>query len=69
MIRSPHEWRFCTEFYSESIPKIKIEVASSLLTCPGLFSEGPTTPTNSAKRRNISGIHHDILSGKVTHLS
>lgn len=67
MILSPHEWRFCTEFYSESIPKINMEVASSLLTCLGLFSEGP--PPNSAKKRNISGIHHDILSGKVTNLS
>lgn len=63
MILSPHEWRFCTEFYSESIPKINMEVASSLLTCLGLFSEGPPPPTLQ-RRETSQGFTMTFLVGK-----
>lgn len=34
-----------------------------------VFSWREPTPPSSAKKRNISGIHHDILCGKVTNLT
>lgn len=53
MILSPHEWRFCTEFYSKSIPKINMEVASGLLTCLGLFLEGTPAPQLCKEEKHL----------------
>lgn len=64
----PHTSGDSAQNFIQSIPKINMEVASGLLTCLGLFLEGPRPPS-SAKKRNISGIHHDILCGKVTNLT
>ena len=65
----PHTSGDSAQNFIQSIPKINMEVASGLLTCLGLFLEGTPPPLSSAKKRNISGIHHDILCGKVTNLT
>lgn len=64
MILSPHEWRFCTEFYSKSIPKINMEVASGLLTCLGLFLEGNPPPPALQRRETSQGFTMTFFVGK-----